>query len=460
MRRLDALLLALCCGGAGAAEPALRYSASISVQQPAAFVQLPLPASAYARSLKPGLADLRIVDARGERVPFALLPWRGNLSQNVEQQQTAALYPLPRRPAAGTAWASPLEVVVQGERISVRRRGGASAPTASAPGWLFDLGERKRGDQPPSALQLVWSGPTEFSAPYDLESSDDLRVWRRAGGGQVMALQATAGPLTQARVPLPADSGRFVRLVWADAATAPLLTGVQAIAARQRSVAQDQPAEWQIAPSSEAADAPKGSLHFDLGGVLPVVQLDLQGGAGTRVTPLRVLGRNRTDEPWRPLAQGVVYQIERGGTPSRSPPLELQASVRYLRLVPDERAAALDAATTRLVVQAQLASLVFATQGQAPFTLLAGAADASPGALPATTLVPALDEERARFGRATLGDWQEVAAVARQAEAEQRHAALRPWLLWALLLGGVAVLGWMVWRLARGQAAARGSSPG
>lgn len=456
MRRLDALLLTLCCGGAGAAEPAFRYSAPIAVQQPAAFVQLPLPASAYARSLKPGLADLRIVDARGERVPFALLPWRGSVSQNVEQQHAAALYPLPRRPAAGTAWPSPLEVVVQGERISVRRRGGAPAPTTAAPGWLFDLGEVQRGEPPPSALQLAWSGPAEFSAPYDLETSDELRVWRRAGGGQVMALQAGTGPLTQARVPLPADSGRFVRLVWVDPATAPLLTGVQAIAARQRSVMQDAPAEWQVAPGADAADAPKGSLHFDLGGVLPVVQFDLQGGAGTRVTPLRVLGRNRSDEAWRPLAQGVVYQIERGGIPSRSPPLALQASTRYVRVVPDERAAALDAATTRLVVQAQLASLVFAAQGQPPFTLLAGATDANPGALPVATLVPALDEERARFGGATLGNWQEVAAVARQAETEQRNAALRPWLLWALLLGGVAVLGWMAWRLARAQAAGRG----
>jgi hypothetical protein len=48
-----------------------------------------------------------------------------------------------------------------------------------------------------------------------------------------------------------------------------------------------------------------------------------------------------------------------------------------------------------------------------------------------------------------LGPWREEAAVA-QAEAQaQRIAALRPWLLWSVLLAGVAALGWMVWRLAR-----------
>jgi len=166
------------------------------------------------------------------------------------------------------------------------------------------------------------------------------------------------------------------------------------------------------------------------------------------VTPLRVEGRQRSDEAWRPVTQGVVYQIDAAGSSSRSPPLPLRAELRYLRVLPDERAAPLDLGT-QLLVQARLASLVFASQGQPPFKLLAGAADARPGALPATTLVPLLEDERPRFGRATLGDWQEVAVVASQVAAEQRQAALRPWLLWTVLLAGVAALGSMVWRLAR-----------
>ncbi len=100
-------------------------------------------------------------------------------------------------------------------------------------------------------------------------------------------------------------------------------------------------------------------------------------------------------------------------------------------------------------MQAPLARIVFAAQGQAPYALRAGAAKASASALPVATLVPALEDERARFGRAALGDWSEVAAVARAAERQTRLAALRPWLLWAVLLAGVAGLGFMVWRLTR-----------
>src|SRR3989442_13384973 len=132
MRRVDwcgALLL--CFAGAAQAadaqDAAFRYNAPIPLQQPAAFVALPLPVSAYAHSLQPALNDLRIVDARGERVPFALLPLRASASQTSEQLHDALLYPLPPKPAAGGSWPSPVEVRVDGDRISVKRRAGASA---------------------------------------------------------------------------------------------------------------------------------------------------------------------------------------------------------------------------------------------------------------------------------------------------------------------------------------------
>jgi hypothetical protein len=162
---------------------------------------------------------------------------------------------------------------------------------------------------------------------------------------------------------------------------------------------------------------------------------------------VRVQGRNAATEAWREIAQGVFYRLERDGGVSTAPPLALQATLRFLRIVPDERAAALDAATTRLAVQAQLASLVFAMQGTPPYTLQAGAPVAAAGALPIAALVPALAEERPRFGRAALGEWSEVAEVARSAEAAERRAALRPWLLWSVLLAGVAGLAFMVCRL-------------
>lgn len=469
MRRLERFALRLAAlwvmagGAAWADEPLFRHRAPIVVEQAAPFVRLPLPASVYANSTQPGLQDLRVVDAQGERVPFALLAPRADETEAGEQQHDAMFYPLPPRPAGNTtAWAAPVDVVVDGDRITVRRRapaGAAATARTPSPGWLIDLGERRRDDPVPQSLRLQWSGPAEFSAVYAFEQSDDLRQWRPGRSGQVMALVSPGGPLTQPTVVLPAAPARFIRLVWADVGAAPRLTGARVVSAVPRKITLDAPTEMVVSASAEPAgkqvpdaDA-KRALHFDLGAPVPLVQLELRLAGGTQVAPVRLQSRTRLDEPWSPLAGAVFYRLERDGGVSTSPPLPVQRSVRYLRVVPDERAATPDPAQTRLVVLARLSSIVFAAQGKAPYALLAGAPQAPAGALPIATLVPALDEERPRFGRAGLGAWSEVTEAMRQAEAASRRAALRPWLLWAVLVLGVAGLAVMVWRLARGGAA-------
>ena len=447
-------------------EPSLGYlhRAPIQVQRSAGFVELVLPASVHARSQQAGLGDLRVVDARGERVPFALLAPRTSESQAVEHRRDTKLYALPPRPTAGQSWSSPIELVVQGERISVKRAGAspAAGPGRSA-GWLIDLGERAKDQPLPGSLQLAWTGPAEFSVGYAIEVSDDLRSWRPAGGGQLMALAAptpTLGALTQPVVSLAGAAGRFVRLLWIEVESAPQISAAVAISSENRWQEVDAPTEIVVAPSAEPLGkgpldgSSTAALHFDLGGSLPLHQVDLRLGAGEpRIAPVRLMGRNQIDEPWRELAQTVIYRLDRGGRELMSPPLALHASVRYLRLRVDERAPPLPSSTL-LVVQARLPRLVFANQGQPPLSLLVGSADARSGALPVSTLVPGLDDERQRFGSAVLGAWSEVADVARQRQDAHRRAQWRPWLLWAVLIAGVSGLGLMVWRLVKGRGTA------
>jgi hypothetical protein len=467
-RRLAVGLIASAMSAAALAtgEPAYRFEAPIAVQRMAPFIELVLPVEAYARSRQNGvetigIRDLRIADARGERVPFAWLAPRADETQTRETLREARLYPLPARPAADGTWRAPIDLVIEGDRLSVRRAARRDAAygdgaAARSGGWIVDLGERTSKDEPaPDQLRLVWSGPNEFSAAFDLASGDDLRTWRRGGVGQVIALQSGGVPLTQPNVMLAPGTGRFVRLVWADPANAPQLIGAQAVTTRRDSIARDAPTELTFAaqPASSAASAAATSraLDFDLGGVLPIAGLALQwnGSAGTQVVPVRLQRRNRADEPWRELGAAVFYRIDRDGTASESPLLALRTEARFVRVVPDERAAALAPAQVQLRVRAPLAHLVFAAQGQPPYRLQVGAADVSSSALALATLVPAPDDERSRFGIASAGGWIEIAAAARRDDAQQRAKALRPWLLWTVLIAGVGALAFMVWRLVR-----------
>lgn len=447
------VLTALAASAAEPGVPAFRYHAPLVVSRPGSFVQVPMSAAVYAHSLQPGLADLRVLDVRGERVPHAWLPAAQPPTE--QQQRNAPLYALPLRAAPDGALGLPIEVSVRGNHIRVRRSGGPAPERAGTPGWLFDLGEHKAGEPAAHTLRLQWTATADFSAAYELDTSSSLREWRRTGGGQLLSLAGAGGPLVQRDVPLPADSPRFVRLVWRDAATAPRLAGAQVLS-EVPGTPQDPPTVLRVKPGTEPASAvtpPAPALHFDLGGALPISTLQLQLPPGTRVLPVRVQGRSHTTAPWQELGATVFYRLQRDGQDSVSPAWPLQATLRYLRLLPDERSAAPEAAATQLVVRAWLPSLVFAAQGTPPYTLQAGVAPAPslalPGALPLATLVPQWSEERLRWGLAEVGAFAEQAEVAQRAEAERRQAALRPWLLWAVLLAGVAGLGFMVWKLAR-----------
>jgi hypothetical protein len=79
------------------------------------------------RSRQAGLRDLRIVDAHGERVPYALLPVRPAAA--TEQRRAVALYPLPARRSASGTWGS--------EVAEVAREADAAAALARWRPWLL-----------------------------------------------------------------------------------------------------------------------------------------------------------------------------------------------------------------------------------------------------------------------------------------------------------------------------------
>jgi len=424
-------------------EPMFRWRADIELAQPGALVALPLSVDAYAHTLQPELRDLRVLDARGERVAFALQAPRTDETRTTERAREAVLYALPARPARGDEWPSPIEITVAGDQIGVKRLGGPPTEAAVAPGWLIDLGERKPGASP-HTLRLLWSGPAEFTTSFDFETSDDLRSWRWHGGGSVMALASATGALTQPNLPLPDGAARFLRLVWTHAGARPTLTGATVLSAQRETLAV-VPEELTFTPAPADPQAPR-ALVFDLGGALPVTQLDLHFTG--MIAPVRLEGRGDIEAPWRALGEHVFSRIERDAEVKTSP-LPLRATLRQVRVVPDPRAPKLDAATTNLAVHASLATLLFATQGEPPFTLYAGSSTAAPGALPEATLIPGGEARRVPLGAARLGAWNEVEEVARRAEEERRFAVQWPLMLWTALLLGVGGLGFMVWQLTR-----------
>ncbi|MFN0186430.1 MAG: DUF3999 family protein [Aquabacterium sp.] len=452
--------------------PRYRHQALLSIERPAPFIELAVPVAVLGAARQPGAADIALQDSTGRALPFAWLPARVVAAAPRETVQDVALFAWPR-PQVDRPLPSTVRLRVEGGRIDVQAASGATHTAAQpAAGWLIDLGERKADAPRATALRLQWpDAAVPFTAGFALQDSTDLRQWRPIGGGHVMALRGPAGGAgpSQPRVALPADGARFVRLSWDAGAAPPPLRGAQAVFESAAEPTREAPlvltpkpvpAPTQTAstgPGAAAADAAEAaraarSVHLDLGAALDLQSLTLRFAAGNRVVPVQVQSRLDAQQPWRDEQSTVLYRLERSGGQVDVPPaLALATRARWLRVLPDERAGPLDGAALQIEVQARQPRLVFVAQGAPPYRLKVGAAGlpASP-ALGIEQLVPKLDDERSRFGRATLADALEEDPAAAAAEAsEQRWARWRPVLLWVVLIGGVLGLGAMVWRLAR-----------
>lgn len=452
--RRDALaFLLLAAGLAQAAADPLRHQATVTVTRPGLHVALPLPADLHARVRHPDLRDLRLVDADGRRVPFAQMP-PAPPAPPAGQTRAAPLYPLPPDPAGPPATAPvTLDLRLDGDRLHLRREGREVAPAGAdrpAPGWVIDLGERLARDAGPATVELLWPDDAEVDTVARLHASPDLRHWEPAGQVALMALHGAGGaPLRQARLPIAGPVPRYLMLRWADPARAPRLTGARV--STPGSAPGPEPGDRVTAPARAAGN---GALEFDLGAALPLRHIDLVLPPGNRLVPVQWLGRHDRGRPWQPLARQVHQRLERSGTVIRSAPVRLDGRWRQLRAEPDPRAGPLDPAGLMLEAEVVPTWLVFVPQGRAPYTLQAGApsaqaAEAADGPMPLATLVADLEAERPRLGLAAIGPWREDAEAARTEARSQAQAALRPWLLWGVLVAGVAGLGAMVWRLGR-----------
>jgi hypothetical protein len=218
-----------------------------------------------------GFAGLRILDARGDQVP-----WR----------------PFPPSPAP-----SPRPVPL----LDVGRSGGAAVA-------LLDLGPHP-GVHDRIDLDLPGQG---FVGAVAVSGSDDRQRFTLLGSSRVFDLAGAGGRVRSTAVTFPPSDFRYLQL---------RATGVGRI---------DGATISRQLPAEEAKPFPWRHVHgqLDLGGAnVPVDSIQIT--ATTRRYDRRVTIEARNPGgPWRTVAAGRIFRLY--GTPS--PPIELATSARYLRV--------------------------------------------------------------------------------------------------------------------------------
>ncbi len=447
MKRLALLLLSLLVHAAAAQAPRdFAYGIALSTEGDSAFYQVELTPTVYAGVVRGDLGDLRVFNADGAVVPFAMVP----RSEPTREKSTPIDLPLfPLRVEQPETDLSGLALTLNrssagGTTLSVTTRDGAPVAGDRLIGYVLDtsaLGE------PLVALTANWSTlPRGVGMRVRLEASDDLANWRTVVSDvPLIDLEYEGRHLRRDRIEMPATRAKYLRLSWA-ASQPPLnLAGVTGeFVART----VDPPVQWTEV-GGVAVPGHEGDCEFDLKAAFPVERVVIALPEQNTVVPAQLSARaapqdpvagSRIERPVSPASGRRRSELAAAPGEWRLASL-LAPSRRSKRGRPGRGSAAMRAGWLPQ-------HIVFAARGGSPFVLAYGSSTALSNALSIQTLVPGYDTPAAPAIAVARPQSTNVEALG-GAERLTRPIDAKRWLLWSTLVLGVVVLGWMAWRLSR-----------
>ena len=434
----------ICCLGSGlvrAADPtpqdfAVGFRVEATTARP--IWEVVLPDAVYRGVTRADLGDLRVFNAAGDVVPHSL-----NLPRAPEAAAPPPvelpLFPLYRH--RGENGGQVLRIVTN-EKGAVIDATGATTPSDAADrveAYLIDASALERS---PRALELDWrlGESAGFVATVTVDGSDDLSRWQTlVRDATVAELHAGESVLDQTEIGLPARKAKYLRISWPENLRKVELSGVTAVFA---SVAAPVERQWLEIPGARCGSEPY-CYAFDSGGWRIVDRARLVFPEGNRVLRGSLQSAPAPGGPWHTRHFGVHYSLRREGALLESAPVDLLAvSDRYWRLAPEGASTGDPSGTPTLALGWTPHRLRFVAQGEPPYTVAFGSASSNAN----RPLLGTLEDGKldGMIGSATATEVFDLGGPARL------HASpWRTWVLWGVLLGGLALLGWMVRRLVR-----------
>lgn len=427
------------------------YGMPLEPGAPAGLHRLPVPAAVYRHAAWPDLRDLRVFNAAGDAVPHAL--------RRAPEPPPTALPPVelpffPLRPALtptgnrGT-WSVRIEAGPGTPAIELGAQSARAAQQATTPEedgpmlgapttYLLDL-RHTPGAVTALRIELAHEVADHMLA-VKLEASDDLERFRPLGDGHRLVGLAHAGRRIQrTTLRFPAVSGGYLRLnCGARGLPAPL----------SRIVAERAPAAQAIATSAlhvrgVARTGAPGIYDFDLGAPMPVDVVDLVLPEDNSLI-VATLRSGATPDDQHHVVQARFRRFTRVHGAERNTPLAIGRRMhRHWTLEVRSGGSGLDGTRVpTLVASHRPEQLLFLARGPGPFELAYGLHGAVGTALDADDLLAGLPED-ARLAAAT-SDTRALPERELAGESARRGPPPAPpyrhYLLWALLVAGVAAV--------------------
>lgn len=425
------------------------YGIPIQTTTPGPLFEMPLPRVVYDTVTRADLGDLRVFNARGEDVPYAL--W-ASAARNVPAEWTR----LPFFPVHASNKRNPDEPALRiqtnkaGSIVSVPAGPGAGR---GAPVVLY-LVDASADGRPIRALELNWKdlSAAGFSGDLRVEASDDLKQWRVLTGDAPLARLRHEGRLFERRrIEFAPARAKYLRLVWLAPERVVTLSEIKA---ERLTGPVPPPREWATPVPAGRGEHP-GEYLYRLSGRMPINTARIRLPQVNTVATVDLLSRADQTDAWRVRASGLVYRLSVNGNEVTGDDLSFDPDADgdrewQLRFSPRDAGLAPEAPALELGWVPQ--QLVFVARGgDGPFLLAYGSAGMPPGDFSNEPLLqaPAVKDAREFVPQpATPGA---AAALGGNERLQVPFMAYpwRKWLLWLAIALGVFLLGLIASRRAR-----------
>lgn len=422
-------------------------------QEAAGAYRVELDRSVYQQLQSPLLKDLEVINADGTSVAASLF----DAEQPLAKPANAVEVPWFPLPSGNTPQSRDIASISEIAADGSLRRVVMQDPAASTaqPGSNEFLIDTSLVQQAVQALQVGWaSGQVPFDHAYRVMASDDLKNWRTVQDeGHLVELQNNGERILKNRIELDEVKAKYLRLVPLQSNQSALaLSGVRA---ELVPLSVEQAWQWEEIKGERVVEKDGGEVFvYKIEGRFPFQRADvLLPGNSSNEWILK--SRDSEEAEWQhATAPWMAFQVEGGGSASRSPPQSLDGlnRDRYWRLLPKQ---AVQGEVPVLKLGYRPEVVVFLAQGNAPYALVAGSARAQRADAPLPQLVDALRAQRG-------ASWQPATATLGEGVALAGEQALVPapverdwkaWLLWALLIGGALIVAGFAFSLLKKPAA-------
>lgn len=412
------------------------YTLPLAITPGSALYAFRVPAAVHARSVQPGLADVRVFNGDGQPVPHALRP-PGAAPASAPMGKPLPLFPL--KAAGPQAPSDSLELRIDRSGALVRVKPAATAAAPVPDRYVIDA-SRFEGDIAFLVIGLE-KAEGEVFARVDVHASDDLRQWRPVTrGAPLVQMHFNGADLRELRIPIEGPRGRYLSLDAAGSDLPMRITRVEAVAPEG---AGTRPRE--SVPISGSKGDRDGEYVYTTRGTYPADRVYVEPAADNTVMPFELDGRDSPSDPWMPVAHGTAYRLLHQGVKLESASFAVAGRWhRTYRLRFTSAPAPASAPVLRF--EWTPAEIVFAAQGRPPFALAFGLAGAGDAALPLATLVPGLGtKSEVKPGPAIAGHESASAGDA----ATEARPDYRKWGVWGAMVLGALVVGGMALSLLR-----------